>query len=251
MHQISSDKQINWSKRKVYSTEIKKNKLQTALLHKNLGTWFISYWCTFLVRNSCKKILPLSDHFSLIPERCSGRNGWTSQDTTFGLHSSPGNQFLVFYFICLYTWLLLRRFFPHQLFLLQGYPRPGGECFQTQTGHRTYTNPSSLELSSENIYITTTKRLKKRSLYAISLSGSSSEERSCQGDLSAWSWGMIAKDRVCRKMPASSTKRRSVPSKWGEGWTGAREQEKIVRCQVPTPPAGTGSTARNPPKLWT
>lgn len=102
--------------------------------------------------------------------------------TTFGLHSSLGNQFLVFYFIHLYTWLLLRRFFPHQLFLLQGYPRPGGEHFQTQTGHRMYTNPSSLELSSENIYITTTtKRLRKRSLYAISLSGSCAEELSCQG----------------------------------------------------------------------
>lgn len=51
---------------------------------------------------------------------------------------------------------------PHQVFLLQGFLRPG-EHFQTQTGHRTSTNPNSLELSSENIYITTTTtKMKKK-----------------------------------------------------------------------------------------
>lgn len=52
-----------------------------------------------------------------------------------------------------------------------------------RTGHRISTNPSSLELSSENIYIPTTtkKRWRKRSLCLISLLGSWAEEKGLPG----------------------------------------------------------------------
>lgn len=71
--------------------------------------------------------------------------------------------------------------------------------------------------------------------------------REAQGDLSAQSWGMLEKCRVWRKIPATNPKKRSVPSKQSEGRTWAREQGKMVRCQVPTLSPCTGSTARTPP----
>lgn len=142
----------------------------------------------------------------------------------------------------------LQEVFPCQVFLLQGYPRPG-EHFQTQTGYRISTHHSSLELPSENIYITTTtKRWRKRSLCLISLLGSCLRKRGCQG--SAGRPVCMELRYACERQSLkndTNPKRRSVPSRRSEGQTRAREQEELVRCQVPRLPPCPGSTARDPP----
>lgn len=58
---------------------------------------------------------------------------------------------------------------------------------------------------------------------------------------------MIVRGRAWRTTPTTTPKRRSVPSRRGEGQTRAREQEELVWCQVLTLPPCTDSRARDPP----
>lgn len=118
-----------------------------------------------------------------------------------------------------------------------------------------YINPSSLELPSENIYITTTttttKRWRKSSLGLISLLGSWMR-MVCQGSTGTpvcMELSYTCERQSLENNTTTNPKRRSVPSMWGEGQTQAREQEKLVGCQVPTLPPCTGSTALQT-ELW-
>lgn len=110
--------------------------------------------CIF--HSSVRKSFSVYDHLCLFPQRCCGRDGWRRIHPPSGLCSEQ-NPFPVscssHYKHCCFAGLLHASSFPSQ-----GTQRR--TFSDTQTGHRTSANHSSIEVSGENIYITLQKKKK-------------------------------------------------------------------------------------------
>lgn len=149
--------------------------------------------CIF--HSSVRKSFSVYDHLCLFPQRCCGRDGWRRIHPPSGLCSEQ-NPFPVscssHYKHCCFAGLLHASSFPSQ-----GTQRR--TFSDTQTGHRTSANHSSIEVSGENIYITLQKKKKKTKKNVVALHQPLQKQgggTAREGELSAWGCKVFVNGRV-------------------------------------------------------